>query len=565
MSLFGSIQMANNAIRAQQIGLQVVGQNIANVNTPGYLREEVIFRPAPTQRIGNLLLGTGVQVEAVVQKIDKFLEERLRGAISDLANNESEENAYLQIEGLIGELGETDLSTSLNAFLSSIQEVLNQPESIATRNLATRLGRTFTDDVSRLAQSVTNLRNNLDDQVANAAGNINRLVEEIRVLNIRIAETEGGNSSGSDAVGLRDRRSVVLAELAEIVDIKVSEQQSGGVSVFVGGEFLVFEGTAREVTVVETLNRGLSVAEIRLADTDSPLNLSSGLLQGLITARDEIAGGFYDQLDDFASAMIFEFNKIYSSGQGLTGYQEVLSDAQVDGSNLPLDEAGLSFQPINGSFQVIVRDRESGISETTDIFVDLNGLDEDSTLDDIVAALDAIDQISASVTAEGRLSIVSNTSTSEFAFAEDTSGLLAALGVATFFTGDSALGMGVKQAVLDDPSLFAASAGGINEDTIVATQLGAFLDRPLSSQRGQSIGGLYERLISDVAQASTVARAVAEGTRVFAQGLHAQKLAISGVSLDEEAVRMMAFQSAFQATARYIATLDELLQILVSL
>ncbi len=89
MSLFSSIQLANNALRAMQIGLQVTGQNIANANTPGYIREEVVFSPARTQRIGNLLLGLGVEVEGVIQKIDRFLENRLRLAGSDRAGSRS--------------------------------------------------------------------------------------------------------------------------------------------------------------------------------------------------------------------------------------------------------------------------------------------------------------------------------------------------------------------------------------------------------------------------------------------------------------------------------------------
>ncbi len=98
MSLLSSIQLANNALRANQIGLQVVGQNISNANTPGYIREEVVFTPAPTQRLGKLLLGLGVEVDAVVQKVDQFLLTRLRDATSDLSGAEVQEKAYLELE-----------------------------------------------------------------------------------------------------------------------------------------------------------------------------------------------------------------------------------------------------------------------------------------------------------------------------------------------------------------------------------------------------------------------------------------------------------------------------------
>ena len=80
MSLLGSLQLADNALQAQQIGLQVAGQNIANANTPGYLREQVQLSPAPTQKIGGLLEGLGVDVKGITQKVDNLLEQRLRGA-----------------------------------------------------------------------------------------------------------------------------------------------------------------------------------------------------------------------------------------------------------------------------------------------------------------------------------------------------------------------------------------------------------------------------------------------------------------------------------------------------
>ena len=90
MSLFGTIQLARNTLRADQIAIQVVGQNIANANTPGYIREQVLLTTGPTQHFGGLLLGTGVQVEAVIQKIDLFLEERLRALEEEIAELKKE-------------------------------------------------------------------------------------------------------------------------------------------------------------------------------------------------------------------------------------------------------------------------------------------------------------------------------------------------------------------------------------------------------------------------------------------------------------------------------------------
>ena len=565
MSLFSTMQMASNALQANQIGLQVVGQNIANCNTPGYIREEMLLAPAPTQRVGGLLLGMGVSVEAVVQKIDAFLEERLRSAVSDQSSAETVEQSYAQLESIIGELGDTDLSTSLNNFFSSISEILNQPESVSVRNLAVLQGETLTSDIQRMAGRVVEIRKDLNERVESMAADINRLTEEISTLNVRIAEVEGGNVSNSDAVGLRDQRLVALEELATLIDIRVTEQQSGGVAVYSGGDYLVFEGTAREVELTRSSDRGLAVADILVSETASPLNPSSGQLQGLIYSRDEVLGSYLDDLNDLAATLTYEFNKLYSGSQGLKGYEELTSTFYVDDVDLPLDRAGLNFTPSNGSFQVLVNDIETGLTQTSEIIVDLNGQGHDMTLDDLAAAFNEIDGVSAEITAVRGLKISCTGANQQIAFADDTSGVLASLGLNTFFTGTNALDIGINSDVEADPTLFAASSGGIGADTDAAIELANFIDRPLDSEDGATLSFLYDRMVSEATQGATVAKAVAEGARVFEVSLRGQKTAASGVNLDEEAVNMLSYQRAYQASSRLISALNELLEILVNI
>jgi flagellar hook-associated protein 1 FlgK len=376
---------------------------------------------------------------------------------------------------------------------------------------------------------------------------------------------EGGGVVPSDAVGLRDRRGVALSKLASLIDIQVEEQPSGGVAVFVGGDFLVLEGQRREVRAAPDSSGDPSKSQIRIVQTDSPLAVDGGELEGLMIARDTILGGFLSDLDQFAATLAFEFNKIFSSGQGLRGFDQVTGTFAVDDTAAPLDAAGLPFTPTSGTFDVLVRNKRTGLTQTTSIRVQLDGLDGDTTLTQLVSSLDAIDGIAAAVTPTRELSISRDSSDIEFSFADDTSGTLAALGINTFFSGHRAQDLGVNQVLRDDPSKFAASAGGIGEDTQVAVRLAAFLDQPLDSAGGTPLATLYDRLISKTTQGATVVKAVAEGFRTFETALSSQQMATSGVSLDEEAVRMITFQRSFQASARYINTISELLDVLVNL
>ncbi len=566
MSLFGSIRIGANALRANDIALQVVGQNIANANTPSYIREEVILKPAPTQRVGGLLLGLGVQVEAVIQKIDHFLEERLRGAVSDQGEAETVEQVYAQLEGLINPLADTSVGSLLTNFFNSIAEVLNQPADRSIRNLVVLQGQRLAQDIQRLADRAQRLRSELNDRVKNMAEDINRLLEEIRVLNVRISNTEGGQVSKSDAVGLRDQRLAALENLARLIDIRVIEQPSSGVVVYRGGDYLIYEGAARKVEVVLEAEHGFTKANIHLSDTDAPLNPNSGQLRGLLDARDQVLGDFLDRLDQFAKTLIFEFNKIHSSGQGLNGYTRLTSQYRVNDLDAPLNDAGLPFTPVNGSFQVMVYNRRTGLTKTTDIKVNLGGLGRPTTLSSLVEAINAqVEGVRAEINYEKGVTLRTLSADDELAFANDTSGVLAALGLNVFFTGIGARDISISAEITRDPAKFAASRGGVGADTLNAIQLSQLIDTPLASRDGASIAVLYNWMVSEATQGSAIAKSVADGARVFEISLRGQKLSTSGVNLDEEAVRMIAHQRAYQAAAKYIAALAELFELLVNL
>lgn len=567
MSLYGSIRMASNTLQADSIALQVVGQNIANSNDASYVRENVTMEPGPTQQLGGLLLGTGVRVTAIKQQIDTFLEERLRGAISDQASAEAQQQTYTQLENAIGELSDTDLSTSMTDFFSSISQILNQPEDASVRNLAVLQGKSLTNSIKSLANQAQKLHDDANTRVQNMADDINRLTEQVRSLNVRIAQTEVGGAVGSDAVGLRDQRLGALQDLAKLVNIRVEEQESGMCSVYVGGDYLVCEGIARQVKAHIVSEQGVGTANIVLADTDSPLEATGGQLYGLVTSRDQILGGFQEKLNSFASTLAFEFNKIYSSGQGLKGYSSLESEFAVMDNTAALNsaKAGLTFTPVNGAFQVRVYNTKTGLTQTTDIRVDLNGLGQDTSLNDLAAQLDAIDGVTATATPTGVLEIRSDAVDQQISFAQDTSGVLAALGLNTFFSGSSATDIGVNLAVSGDPALFAASSGGIGQDTHNAVELAGFADRKLSTSQNDSISVIYDHMVGAVTQGSSIAKSTAEGAVTFQQTLQSQREATSGVSLDEEAVKMLAYQQSYQASARFIKTLSDLLETLVNL
>jgi flagellar hook-associated protein 1 FlgK len=578
MSLFGSIQMGGNTLQAMQIGLHVVGNNIANANTPGYVRQEAVFVPGPVQRLGHLILGTGVLVDSIVDKLDRFVQDRLTGARGDRASADVQEQIYREIEGILNEFSEAgvDLSSALTNFFNAVHEVMTEPGNVGARNQVVAQGIALTENIVNLHDRVFDIQQQLNDRVTVVADEINSLAEEIRLLNIKIASSEGGDTSVSDAGALRVKRQNAVDYLAELIGVRVVEQPSGGLAVSVDGELLVFEGQRREVTIDNSDDTGVAIGVIQFADTNSPLNVVSGELSGLYTARNQITGGFLEKLDQFAATLAFEFNKVYSQGQGLVGFKQLTSTELVDDANAPLDEAGLRFTPVSGAFNVLIHSKADDLTTTHTIHIDLDGIDEDTTLNDLAAQLNAIDGLTASVSANGALVLARESTDIEFGFGPvsassttDTSGVLAALGLNTFFTGFSSATLGVNDELkgVENAGKFAASLGGFGqyENSENAKLLAGFLDRPIESAGNATVLDLYNQTLIEVAQGSAIAGSIAEGFRVFEATLEGQKQAVSGVSIDEEAIQMITLQRIYQASARYIQTISELLDTLVNL
>src|SRR5205823_3460313 len=194
MSLFGILQTSATSLDAASLGLQVTGNNIANSNDPAYIRERLIQSAQIGGRQGNLILGTGVKVDGIQQVVDKFLDERLRSATSDVASSDAQADAYAKLEASLNALGDNNLGTSLTTFFGSLQDVLNQPENVSVRNIAVQKGQTLTQVIGRLDGQVRSLHQTTNNQVIGLASDANDLLGDIAKLNVQIVLAESGGA-----------------------------------------------------------------------------------------------------------------------------------------------------------------------------------------------------------------------------------------------------------------------------------------------------------------------------------------------------------------------------------
>lgn len=567
MSLFSTFATARSGLLTSQIGVQVVSNNIANANTPGYSAQRLQQTESFTYQRGGLTFGTGVRANGILQSGTEALDEQLRDALSDAAGSGVQKQIYDQLESVLGELGSNDLSTSLSNFFGSLNDVVNSPESAAVRRTAVRQGEALADKINSIESGARKIQKDINTEIKDSAGRINQLLEEVSSLNSRIVKVEGGGNEGTGASSLRDTRRTALKELSSLIDIKVSESRLGNVNITTTSGDSLLNGQEINTVQAENIGQdGFVRTVITFEDNGKQLNFQSGRLAGLTTARDEVVENFLADFSDLTKGIVGEFNKIYSSGQGLKGFEEVqgLQGIQLPQQTIPLDQTDLPFPPTNGSFQILQRDKSSGAIVTNDIRVELGG-PNGTSLQDLASQINDVDGISASIDYAGRLQISSDSSTTDFSFANDSSGALAGLGINTFFTGSVPGDIGVNQAVQDDPEFLAASTGGPGQNADNIVTLAQFVDSSLNQFDGSSIRETYEAIVGDVAQKAAQAQSLADGFSEFLQSVEGEVLSISGVNLDEEAVELLKYQRAYQASARVIQTINELFEELVRL
>ena len=572
MSFISGLITGQNAIRAQQLGVQVAGNNIANAAVDGFVRQRVSFvESTPFDLGGGILVGTGVSIDRLDRLIDKFLEQRIRGALSDTEQRRTIEASFSRLESLFNELTENDISSALNRFFNDLEEVQNNPESISVRTAAITSGQALANIISTVRERLGELRTLVDSEITGGVADVNEAIVEIGQLNQRIVELEGGGLNVDAASQLRDRRDMLVRRIAEFMDIRVDEMETGAINITSQGSPLVLGVQAFELSVTNgTLDRNVRISEVHFADGRTFVP-NSGRLRGIIEARDTVLGSAVDDLDQLAGALIFEFNRIHSQGVGLTRQRSVSSIDAVDDPLAVINAAGLHFTPDNGYFELRITEEASGTVSTFSIDVDLDGFGADSTLTSIAADINSqltaagFTNVAASITADNRLVIESSTDAVTVSFGTDTSAFLAAMGINTFFTGYDSFTISVSDLIANDPNLLAAARSNLPGDSANAAALTDLGNATIASLADMGLDDFYESVIGRISVEAREATDAFESSDLFLGSLQAERETISGVSIDEEILNLMAFQRAFEGAARFISTINKLIEALLAM
>jgi len=570
MGLIGSLQVGRSGLLASQAALQVAGQNLANLATEGYHRQSISLAPERSQEIGpGLFLGRGVKIQSITRVIDEALEARLRGAVSDQSASEVRQQLLGRIEAIENEFSGTDLSNALSEFFNAFSQLSNNPQDVSSRTLLAEQAGSLTGFINDLNEELGKVQIQTIGQTDQALAATNDLLTRIASLNAQIAVQSRGSGG---APGLRDQRDVLLTELSQFLDISTVEQLSGSVDVFVGSLPIVLNNRSRGVELLKENINGETVTKVVISADKSPLDITSGELGALIQFKGQDVQDAIDDLDTLAAQLIFQVNRIHSRGQGMDLVDSVIGTTAVTDPTVALNDPAtdLSILPTHGSFQMHVVQKSTGQVITTTINIDLDGVNpaSDTTLTTLAADIDAAANITASVTSDGRLQIDADTSDFQISFSDDNSDTLAVLGINTFFTGRDAFDIQVNEVIAANPRLIAAAASGAsganagNNNNALA--IAALRDEALTELSGLSLSQHWSRHVEDFAVRQAQARQQLQADIVIREGLATQQQSISGVNADEESIDLIQYQRAYQASARLLSVIDEMLETLIA-
>jgi len=310
-----------SALFTAQEAISVTGHNIANVNTPGYSRQQVTLSENAPQDGSPGQIGTGVQATSIRRSFDSFIEGQLVSSGSQVGEFTASSKAMAQLEPLFGDANNQGIGASLNDFFSALQDVATNPGDLSARTVLLSKATTLAGQFNQSAGALTTGQQSIDFQIGQSITSVNSLTSQIAGLNAQIAAAE---SSGQQANDLRDERGVALTNLGAQVNISSIEDARGQVTVFTGnGQVLVDkERTYKLVGVPDLSNNGL--LDVRYdagggTTTSLAPVIQSGQLKGLLDVRDQTIPSLQGSLDALASALVTQVNQQHQLGFGLDG------------------------------------------------------------------------------------------------------------------------------------------------------------------------------------------------------------------------------------------------------
>lgn len=560
---------------ASQAGIDVTGNNIANVNTEGYSRQRVVLDTQQSAVYADGVFGRGVDIETVERIYDDILAANIRSESSDLAYYKTVQTALTKVEIYFNELEDgSGLGEAMQDYFDAWSDLANTATDESDEGLIKR--QTLLESAQVLASKMNSgydalkgIQDESDYLISNYVDEINEITSNIAYLNKNIALIEANGNTAND---FRDQREVLLNQLAEMSNISVTERTNGQVAVYINGNALVDEGKTFELSTEkddETGNINImwgTKGQTRdLVDITS--SFTSGEIAGELYVRDELINGYMDTLNEMASSLITATNEIHALGQGIERLTQITSSQGVPNPTYTFaEEAGAFPTEIReGTLRIAVYDDQGNHVDDLDIEID----PKKDNLNSVIAKISAADgnpnggMIQASISSGNTIKITAG-SGYDFTFAEDTSNFLVASGTYGFFSGSDASDMAVSSLIMSNNAYIATSVTGAEGDNQNAAAIAGIKDNDIMESMDVTVDEFYAYFAATIGSDKATADIYVSTKTEAVTELELKLEEVKGVSMDEEMTNLMKFQRSFEASSRFISAVDEMLEDLIN-
>ncbi len=355
MSLNTILNVATSGMMAAQTGLRVVSDNIANINTAGYVRKTI----AQSNLVSNGM-GVGVNIDAIKRATDKFMAAASLNGASESGRAGAISTAMDNAQKLFGDpTTTTNFFATLDDVYAAFSMAVDDPASTLLRSSAMTKVEDFLGESKRITSSLSSQIKDTDNRIGADVDRVNDLLKQIDALNVDITRAK---MAGADGTGSENVQSGLINELSTYMNIQVSDRANGGVMVRSGeGVTLAGNGPAT-VTYNQSgpANGYLTVVTANSGGQVMPLAVTNGEIQGLLQLRNTELPNLSDQLGEFVSRAAEELNRASNAASA------VPAPNKMTGKDTGLD-ANTAFANFTGKTTIAITNAAGAIVQRVDV------------------------------------------------------------------------------------------------------------------------------------------------------------------------------------------------------
>lgn len=308
-----------SGLRTTQNALTTTGHNIANVNTPGYSRQETIQQTNIAQFNGSGYVGSGSQTVDVRRLASDFLTNQVRSANSQNSELQTFKSQISQLDGLLSD-STTGITPAMQKFFATLQTASQNPSSIPAREAVLAQAQGMAKSFNTLYDQVDKQNGQINDQLSALTNQVNALAKSVGSLNDAIARSKAAGGAPNDLI---DSREQAIKQLSGMVGLQVVEQDDGALNLFVGtGQPLVVGNTVSSMTAkpgTDDPSRFQIVLTSGSTEQNVTSQLSGGEMGGLLSYRDTALDHAYNSLGQLSLTLADTVNRQLGQGLDLSG------------------------------------------------------------------------------------------------------------------------------------------------------------------------------------------------------------------------------------------------------